>query len=161
MDPASLRLAELAATAVRLAANPLGTHVLLLALNDLMMYGSPVTPFALVQKAGARERVTMTDERPEDAVASVHAYALSRTDADFVGCAMDGYIRLDGKRTDAIIIDVWHYASKLSFRVAQPYGFVPGRKEPGILGRAVTQLDDGAWVPSERMELDGEVMFGS
>jgi len=145
----------------RLAANPLGTHMLLLALNELMMHGSPVTPFALVQKDGARERVTMTDDRLEDAVASVHAYALSRTDADFVAYVVDGYVPLDGKRTDAIVIDVWHYASKLSFRVAQPYAFVPGRKEPGILGRAVTQLNDGAWVPSGRMELDGEVMFGA
>jgi len=143
-----------------LASTPLGTHVLLLALNELMMHGSPITPFALVQKASVRERVDMTGDRAE-AAASVQTYALTRTDADFVGYARDGHVPLEGKRTDALVIDVWHFATALSFRVAQPYMFRAGRKEPAVHGRSLTQLNDGSWVPSGRMELGGEILFGS
>lgn len=139
---------------------PLGNRAMFAGIMELATKGRSFPAFAIVQKDGAWEQVTMTDSSLEDAAASVRAYARTRTDADFIAFAIDGSVPVDGVPVEAVIVEVWEYATRVSFSVAQRYIPTGSPPSPRLSGRPLMRTAEG-WVdvPSS-MVLGGQVQFG-
>lgn|GEM_PF-6696180 len=139
---------------------PLGNRAMFAGIMELATKGRSFPAFAIVQKDGAWEQVTMTDASLEDAAASVRAYARTRTDAEFIAFAIDGSVPVDDIPTDAVIVEVWEYATRVSFSVAQRYIPTGNPPSPRLSGRPLMRTQTG-WVdvPSA-MTLGGQVQFG-
>lgn len=139
---------------------PLGNRAMFAGIMELATKGRSFPAFAIVQKGGAWEQVTMTDASLADAAASVRAYASSRTDAEFIAFAVDGTVPVDGAPAFAVIVEVWEYATRVSFSVAQRYVPTGDPPSPRLSGRPLMRTQSG-WVdvPSSMM-LGGQVQFG-
>jgi hypothetical protein len=139
---------------------PLGNRAMFAGIMELATKGRSFPAFAIVQKGSDWEQVTMTDASLEDAAASVRAYARTRTDADFVAFAVDGFVTVDGAQVSAVVVEVWEYATRVSFSVAQRYVATGNPPSPRLSGRPLMRTQDG-WidVPSS-MTLGGQVQFG-
>ncbi len=139
---------------------PLGNRAMFAGIMELATKGRSFPAFAIVQKDGAWEQVTMTDSSLADAAASVRVYASSRTDAEFIAFAIDGTVPVDGTAAPAVIVEVWEYATRVSFSVAQRYVPTGDPPSPRLSGRPLMRTQAG-WidVPSAMM-LGGQVQFG-
>jgi hypothetical protein len=139
---------------------PLGNRAMFAGIMELATKGRSFPAFAIVQKDGAWEQVTMTDASLEDAAASVRAYARTRTDAEFIAFAVDGAVPVGDTQADAVIVEVWEYATRVSFSVAQRYIPTGDPPSPKLSGRPLMRTQTG-WidVPSA-MTLGGQVQFG-
>jgi hypothetical protein len=139
---------------------PLGNRAIFTGVMELATKGRSFPAFAIVQKNGAWEQVTMTDANIADTVASVRAYARTRTDAEFIAFVIDGYVFADGAEVTAVIVEVWDYATQVSLSVAQRYIRTGNPPSPRITGRPLMRTASG-WVgvPSS-MVLGGQVQFG-
>lgn len=139
---------------------PLGNRAMFAGIMELATKSRSFPAFAIVQKDGVLEQVTMTDASLEKAAASVREYARSRTDAEFIAFAVDGFVTVDGKQVTAVIVEVWEYATRVSFSVAQRYLLTGTPPSPRLSGRPLMRTQEG-WVdvPSA-MTLGGQVQFG-
>lgn len=139
---------------------PLGNRAMFAGIMELATRGRSFPAFAIVQKGGAWEQVTMTDAILADAAASVRTYASSRTDAEFIAFAVDGFVPVEGAAVHAVIVEVWEYATRVSFSVAQRYVPTGDPPSPRLSGRPLMRTQAG-WidVPSS-MSLGGQVQFG-
>ena len=140
---------------------PLGNRAIFTGVMELATKGGRSFPaFAIVQKNGAWEQVTMTDANIADTVASVRAYARARDDAEFIAFVIDGYVFADGAEVTAVIVEIWDYATQVSLSVAQRYIRTGNPPSPRITGRPLMRTASG-WVgvPST-MVLGGQVQFG-
>ena len=139
---------------------PLGNRAIFTGVMELATKGRSFPAFAIVQKNGAWEQVTMTDANISDSVASVRAYARTRDDAEFIAFVIDGYVFADGAEVTAVIVEVWDYATQVSLSVAQRYIRTGNPPSPRITGRPLMRTASG-WVgvPST-MVLGGQVQFG-
>lgn len=139
---------------------PLGNRAMFAGIMELATKSRSFPAFAIVQKDGAWEQVTMTDASLERAAASVREYARSRTDAEFIAFAVDGFVTVDGAPVTAVIVEVWEYATRVSFSVAQRYLLTGTPPSPRLSGRPLMRTQEG-WVdvPSQ-MTLGGQVQFG-
>jgi len=139
---------------------PLGNRAMFAGIMELATKGRSFPAFAIVQKGGEWEQVTMTDLSLKDAATSVRAYARSRTDAEFIAFAIDGFVDVNGTNVEAVIVEVWEYATRVSFSVAQRYIPTGTPPSPRLSGRPLMRTKSG-WVdvPSSMM-LGGQVQFG-
>lgn len=139
---------------------PLGNRAMFTGIMELATKGRSFPAFAIVQKEGAWEQVTMTDAGLMDAAASVRAYARTRTDAEFIAFAIDGFVPVGDAEVEAVIVEVWEYATRVSFSVAQRYIPTGTPPSPRLSGRPLMRTQAG-WVdvPSSMM-LGGQVQFG-
>lgn len=139
---------------------PLGNRAMFAGVMELATRSRSFPAFAIVEKDGAWEQVTMIDTSLDQAAASVRAYARSRTDADFIAFAVDGFVPVGDTSVPAVIVEVWEYATRKSFSVAQRYVPTGDPPSPRLSGRPLMRTQAG-WVdvPSA-MSLGGQVQFG-
>ncbi|MBN9241003.1 MAG: hypothetical protein BGO97_14920 [Micrococcales bacterium 70-64] len=139
---------------------PLGNRAMFAGVMELATRSRSFPAFAIVERDGAWEQVTMTDPSLDQAAASVRAYARSRTDADFIAFAVDGFVPVGDTTVPAVIVEVWEYATRKSFSVAQRYVPTGDPPSPRLSGRPLMRTQAG-WidVPSA-MSLGGQVQFG-
>jgi hypothetical protein len=139
---------------------PLGNRAMFAGIMELATLGGSFPAFAIVQKDGAWEQVTMGDASLAEAAASVRAYARTRTDADFIAIVVDGSVSVDGASGQAVVVKVWEYATGVSFSVAQRYVRAGEPPMPRVSGRPLLRTRAG-WVdvPSS-MVMSGQVLFG-
>ena len=158
--PAVDEIPQYAAVPIQRNETPLGNRAMFAGIMELATKGRSFPAFAIVQKGGEWEQVTMTDLNLSDAAASVRAYARSRTDAEFIAFAIDGFVEVDGSDVTAVIVEVWEYATRVSFSVAQRYIPTGNPPSPRLSGRPLMRTKSG-WVdvPSSMM-LGGQVQFG-
>lgn len=151
---------EYTAVPIQRSETPLGNRAMFAGIMELATTGRSFPAFAIVQKDGAWEQVTMTDANLQDSAASVRDYARSRTDADFIAFAVDGFVTVEGAPVSAVVVEVWEYATRVSFSVAQRYVPTGDPPSPRLSGRPLMRTQDG-WidVPSS-MTLGGQVQFG-
>ena len=139
---------------------PLGNRAMFAGIMELATKGRSFPAFAIVQKEGTWEQVTMSDANLADTAASVRAYARSRTDADFIAFAVDTYVPVAGVDVTAVVVEVWEYATRVSFSVAQRYIPTGDPPSPRLSGRPLMRTQAG-WVDvSSSMMLGGQVQFG-
>lgn len=138
---------------------PLGNRAMFTGVMELATKGRTFPAFAIVQKGGVWEQVTMTDPNLADTAASVRAYARTRTDADFIAFAVDAFVSVNGADVTAVVVEVWEYATRVSFSVAQRYVPTGDPPSPRLSGRPLMRTQAG-WVdvPSS-MTLGGQVQF--
>ena len=139
---------------------PLGNRAMFAGIMELATKGRSFPAFAIVQRGGAWEQVTMTDASLADAAASVRAYASTRTDAEFIAFAIDATVPVGDTAVPAVVVEVWEYATRVSFSVAQRYVPTGDPPSPRLSGRPLMRTQAG-WVdvPSSMM-LGGQVQFG-
>ena len=138
---------------------PLGNRAMFAGIMELATKGRSFPAFAIVQKDGEWEQVTMTDASLADAAASVRAYARSRTDAEFIAFAVDSFVTVGETEVEAVIVEVWEYATRVSFSVAQRYVPTGMPPSPRLTGRPLMRTKEG-WVdvPASMM-LGGQLQF--
>ena len=139
---------------------PLGNRAMFAGIMELATKGRSFPAFAIVQKEGTWEQVTMSDANLAETAASVRAYARTRTDAEFIAFAVDTYVSVGGVDVTAVVVEVWEYATRVSFSVAQRYIPTGDPPSPRLSGRPLMRTQAG-WVDvSSSMMLGGQVQFG-
>ncbi len=138
---------------------PLGNRAMFAGVMEMATKGRSFPAFAIVQRGGEWEQVTMTDANLAETAASVRAYARSLTDADFIAFAVDSFVSVDGADVTAVVVEVWEYSTRVSFSVAQRYVPTGDPPSPRLSGRPLMRTQAG-WVdvPSSMM-LGGQVQF--
>lgn len=147
------------AVPVQRSETPLGNRAMFAGVMELATKGRSFAAFAIVQKGGMWEQVTMTDANLADTPDSVRAYARSRTDAEFIAFAVDTFVPVDGVEVTAVVVEVWEYATRVSFLVAQRYVPIGDPPSPRLSGRPLMRTQAG-WIPvTSSMMLGGQIQF--
>ena len=109
------------------------------AIASVVESGGPLVPFAIIDQGGERSLSRFTGEMGE---AQEHARAEVREagNLDMAAVAWDGYITLDGQRTDAVFVEAYSAGDESSFVLAQQYQIA------GRLRKTVEPLGDPALV---------------
>lgn len=157
--PEPVPVPEYVPVPIQRSETPLGNRAMFAGVMEMATKGRSFPAFAIVQKDGAWEQVTMTDANLADTPASVRAYARSRTDAEFIAFAVDAFVTVDGVDVTAVVVEVWEYSTRVSFSVAQRYVPTGDPPSPRLSGRPLMRTPSG-WVdvPSSMM-LGGQVQF--
>lgn len=92
--------------------------------------GGPLVPFVLEENAKGRNLKRFAAEMLEDSVAQARTYAASRRGkADRVAVAWDGYITLEGAKSDAIFVQAFEAGDPVSFLFVQRYKPADGQRK--------------------------------
>lgn len=119
--------------------------VLVSAVDSITHVGVPLIPFAIVEKAGHRSIHRFVTEDLEDGAVQVRAYAQGRTDADRLAFAIDSFIRIEGRRRDAIVVERWEIDTREVIQIAQPYEIRGFLRRRGHATGDVLTMADGVW----------------
>ena len=82
--------------------------------------GGPLIPFVLAETAGGRELTRFAAETLEEGVAQARQHA-GASAADRVAVAYDGYLTVEGERSDAIFVEAQERTAPSSVVFAQRY----------------------------------------
>src|SRR5262245_48314846 len=89
---------------------------------DSVRQGGPLIPFALHEGPdGERHLTRFMADRIEEGESKARAFARDATDAVRVAIAWDGYLTVDGERSDAIFVEAQERGTSPSSILAQRY----------------------------------------
>ena len=89
----------------------------------------PLTPLLIAERAGKRELQRFVDEQLTDAVAHARrAGHKQATKGDLVAVAYDGFITVDGRKTDAVFVQAAESAAGPTHIFCQRYALGKGGK---------------------------------
>ena len=91
------------------------------AISSIVPGGGPLIPFVIVEAAGKHSLHRFMGELLEECEANAREFASKQSAASRVAVAIDGYIRVDGKRWDALIAQASDRGSNESIMIAQRY----------------------------------------
>ena len=87
---------------------------------DSVRDGGPLIPFVLEENADGRDLSRFAAELLEEGVAQARAHA-GASGADRVAVAWDGYLTLEGERSDAVFVEAQERGTPASLVFAQRY----------------------------------------
>ena len=87
---------------------------------DSVRGGGPLIPFVLEEGEAGRSLSRFAAERLEEGVEQARAHA-SASSQDRVAVAWDGYLTVDGERSDAVFVEAQERATPSSLVFAQRY----------------------------------------
>jgi hypothetical protein len=103
----------------------------------------PLSPFILVENTeGERELRRFVGSTLDEAQQQARARLRELADGDRVALAYDGYVNIDGTRTDAVIVEAQERSREDSVVFAQRYRRARFSKRPELVGNAAF-LGDG------------------
>jgi hypothetical protein len=113
--------------------------------------GGPLVPFTMVVEASGRKQLTrFVTDRLEDGVEKAKSSITSSQSLSMYAIAWDGFITLEGRKWDAILVEAGEASQDFGVLFSQRYVvgkkrlFRPGRCErvgnPALIGRAHSRL---------------------
>jgi len=99
------------------------------AVTSIVPGGGPLIPFVIVEAGGKHTLHQFMGDLLEECEANARAFAARQKNANRVALAIDGYIRIDGHRWDALVAEASDRGSDKSVIIAQRY-----REDLGPLG---------------------------
>ena len=91
------------------------------AADSVLPSGGPLVPFALLEKGGNRELIRFPGDLTEGMEKARQTIRASQ-DTDFAAVAWDGYLTVEGTRTDAVYVEAFKAGDTESLIFAQRYG---------------------------------------
>ncbi|TFC85941.1 hypothetical protein [Cryobacterium sp. TMT3-29-2] len=91
------------------------------ATSSVVPRGGPLIPFAVIEKDGDRDLHRFEVGRLEAMVAAGRHFVREQNDLDRVAFAWDGYLSLDGERSDAVFVEASDAHAPSSVILAQCY----------------------------------------
>jgi len=91
------------------------------ALSSIVPGGGPLIPFVIVETGGKHSLHRFMGELLEECEANAREFAKKQSGAARVAVAIDGYIRIEGQRWDALIAEASDHGAKESIMIAQRY----------------------------------------
>lgn len=99
---------------------------------DSLAGGSPLLPFAVTETAGKRGLQRVASGSLEEMLAKCRAFLVTQTGVDAAALAYDGYLTLDGVRTDAVYIEAQAPGMTAAACLHQRYVPVPDGSGPDV-----------------------------
>ena len=106
---------------------------------DSVSEGGPLIPFALAVGSEGRALTRYAAEALEDGVAQARDHARENPELNLVAIAYDGYLTIEGERSDAIFVEGQERSAAASVVFAQRY-------RPGGRLRKFTTIGNPAFV---------------
>ena len=120
------------------------------AIETLGKTKGPLVPFVMTERGEHRKLERFAAEQPEGATELARQAAARMDDAETVAIALDGFVTLEGKRAEAVIVEVSEaggersyifgrrYRTRTIFRNVKPVGspVLVGYGEPLFEGRS-------------------------
>lgn len=88
---------------------------------DSVSGGGPLVPFALIEDGEGRNLKRFAAETLEEGQANARAYVRDAANAVRVAIAFDGYLTVDGKRSDAVFVEAQDSGVASGVILAQRY----------------------------------------
>jgi len=114
------------------------------AVTSIVPEGGPLIPFVIVEAEGKHTLHRFMGELLQECEANARAFASRQKHAKRVALAIDGYIRIDGERWDALVAEASEKGAGASVIIAQRY-----RETLGSLG-----------TPTETAPVGDEIILG-